>query len=330
MGYTQSKEQLFQISLSDDLAQEAKRVQADYQAYLATLPPDVRPLMIEMDMTDLHMSPGRLSVLALPFWVGEAYGIEQEIQRSMALGNIYGLLHFVTQDLLVDGEYEEGQIPALVLSGTLYQKQLLAIYQRFFPPQSEFWAYMNKYWLEWAESIAWERRVGLCPTFDRQDLFQASRKAAPLKICPIGLALLGHRDGQIPDLERAVDMMHIVMQMADDLTDMAEDLAGKRFNSALSLMVSRGTLDPHSDLTISQIGRSMLTSGDDQVYFQIMQNMADETQNLLQQMGLPQWSDLIQQSVQQARSWRNVVVADFLPAALDQFFKDEVAQTDKT
>jgi hypothetical protein len=329
MSYMDNKEQLFHIPVSDDLAQEARRVQAGYQAYLDALPPAVRPFAIQMDMTDIHKSPGRLSVIALPFWLGEAYGVELDIQRNMALGNVYGLLHFVTQDMLIDGDYEAEQIPALVLSGTLYQKQLLCIYQHYFPPQSEFWAYLNKYWLEWANSITWERRVGLCPTFERQDLFFAARKAAPLKICASGLALLGDQAACIPELERAVDLMHVVIQMEDDLTDMAEDLAGKRFNSALSLMVSRGTLDPQSELTISQIGRSMLTSGDDRVYFQVMQEFAQEAQGCLQQLGLPQWSELIHQSVRQAKTWRDEVVDEFMPATLAQFFKDETVKADQ-
>ena len=308
------------IQLSDALAQEVERAQAGYLAYLNSLAPDLLPLLFKIDMTDVGMSPGRLSVLALPFWVGETFSVELETQRQIALANIFGLLHFVAQDRLIDGDFKESEIPMLVLSSTLYQQQMFSLYQSYFPPHSNFWSLLNKYWLEWAESTAWERQVGLCPAFVEEDLERAARKAAPLKICTSGLALLGKRDHLISDLERAVDMMHMVMQMTDDLVDMADDLAGDRFNTAVSLMVSRGTLEQHSNLTIEQIGRAMFASGDDIVYFQKMGEIAEQAQELLVRLDLIPWADLILQTAKQAITWRDLVVKEFIPTALEQLF----------
>lgn len=314
------------IPLNDKLGQEIKRLQVEYLTYLDSLPEKVRPLVFKMDDPEESMSPGRFSVLALPFWVGEALGVGLETRRHIALANIYGLSHFIAQDRLTDGDWSgdswQEEIPALVLSGTLYLQQMFSHYQSYFPPRSTFWPLLNKYWLEWADSITWEREVGLCPAFVEEDLVRAARKAAPLKICTTGLALLGGRENLITDLERAIDMMHMVMQMMDDLMDMAEDLASNRFNTALSLMVSSGTLVPQNRFEINQIGKAMFTSGDDVLYFNRMQDIADSAQVLLNQIGIPQWADLIQQTVQKAQIWRDLHVKELIPETLDALFEE--------
>jgi hypothetical protein len=305
-----------QSLLTDDLAQELAHVHAGYRAYLDSLPSTVRPLMIEMAATDAFTSSGRLSVIALPFWVGRVLGIGLETCRQIALANIFGLLHFIVQDNLSDGDWSEETMPAYVLSGTLYLQQMFARYQQFFPPHSPFWSLLNQYWLEWANSIVWERQAHSDCSFSEEDLVKAARKAAPLKISTSGLALLGDRGDRIPELERAVDMMHIVMQMADDLADMAEDLTSNRYNSALSMMFSRGTLNLHADIDINQIGRALFTSGDDVVYFRQMWEIAEKARGLLDRMGFHEWAELIYQTAHQAQMWRDQHVEALLSSVV--------------
>jgi len=306
-----------QTHLAGDLALEIAGVHSDYLAYLATLPSNVRPLVIEMPAPDESISPGRLSVLALPFWVGEAFGVEIHICRQIALANIFGLLHFITQDRLMDLGHTGKDIPGYVLSGTLYLQQMFANYQPFFPPQSPFWDLLNQYWLEWAYSTVWEQKPRSTYSFLEEDLLKAARKAAPLKICTSGLALLGNRANLIPQLEEAIDKMHMVFQMSDDLVDMADDLKSDRYNSVVNMLISRGTLIPQANFEVNQIGRVLFTSGEDRIYFERMQEINKQVGLLINRLGIPSWADLIEQAVSQTQLWRDEQLALIVPSLLD-------------
>lgn len=317
----------FQIQLTGELAQELADLHAEYLVYLDSLPPDLRSSINKMPAPDVRMSPGRLSVLALPFWVGETLGVDLETCRQIALANIYGLLHFIAQDNITDGKWSEETLPANVISSTLCLQQMFTHYQRFFAPHSPFWSLLNQYWLEWASSIAWEQQARSNSSFAEQDLIKAARKAAPLKICTSGLALLSQREDLIPSLELAIDRMHMVIQMADDLMDMAEDLASNRYNSALSMLISKGALDPRSSPEINQIGRALYVSGDDKTYFLRMQEIAKEARALVDGMGFPYWSKLIEQAVQIAIDWRDRILETILSEELVPLTDADVAES---
>jgi len=317
----QSVSEDFRDFLTGDLAEDVAGVQADYEVYLSSLPPRVRQAVTPFSPKNVFMSSGKLSVLALPFWVGEALNVEREMCRRISLANFFGLLHFVVQDNITDGNWNEGDLPDRVISGTLFQQQMFVHYQHCFPPQSSFWSLLEKYWLEWAGSIAWERQAGPYSPFSEEDLLRAARKAAPLKVCPSGLALLSGREDLIPDLERAVDMMHMVMIMADDLVDVAEDLAGNRFNTLLSTLVSTLSLDPQERPDINWIGRRVFIDRVDEIHLQRMWAIAEEAQALLGQIGLTQWAELITRTVQGAEQWRDQRLRDIIALDLNEILE---------
>jgi len=317
----QSLSEGFRDFLTGDLAENVAVVQADYEAYLTSLPHQVRQAVTPFSPTNIFMSSGKLAVVALPFWVGEAFGVEQETCRRIALANFFGLLHFVIQDNITDGDWSEDDLPDRVISGTLFQQQMFVLYQQCFPPQSSFWDLLEKYWLEWAGSIVWERRAGPYSPFSEEDLLRAAHKAAPLKVCPSGLALLSGNEDCIPNLERAVDMMHMVMVMADDMVDMAEDLAGNRFNTLVSTLVSIISLDPQERPDINWVGRRVFTDNVDEIHLQRMWDVAEKAQALLGQMGLTQWAELVVQTVCLAEKWRDQTLRDIITSDLNEILE---------
>lgn len=311
----------FQVRLTEEMAQEVANIQTRYEAYRSSLPSHLRSLIIKVPKPDKLMSPGRLSVLALPFWVGDVFGVELEICRQIALANLFGLLHFVAQDHLSDGQSPITEIPSLAISGTLLQQQMYNHYLQCFPPETQFWSLMNKYWQEWAESIAWERQVGAFSPPTDENLLRAARKAAPLKISTSGIAILSNREDQIPNLEKAIDMMHMVMQMADDMTDIAEDIAGNRFNTLLSTMISIGAFDPNEDQDISQLGRIIFVNNVDQVHIQRMWTVAGTAREILTELELEQCAELIDQTVRFAEQWRDHQLREIIAIDLDKLLK---------
>jgi hypothetical protein len=121
----------------------------------------------------------------------------------------------------------------------------------------------------------------------------AARKAAPLKICSSGMALFGTREDLIPELELAVDRMHMVLQMADDFADLEEDLAGNRYNTFMSMMAVNGSLIPSHAYRIDQIGHTIFRTVADGEFIQHMRQISDTTRKDLDRLGLSQWGDLI-------------------------------------
>jgi hypothetical protein len=339
--------------LNASLLRRINQALSDYQAYQDGLEADIRPLLARLPLIEAPerktvsgetgadiahaamegekkvISTGKLSILALPFWLGEAFGIDEGVCRRFSVANIFGLLHFMMLDKLVDDDGQPGEFPSIAIASSLYQQQLAARYQEFFPPASPFWPLMEKYWLEWASALVWEREAGPRPPFSTADVLKSAHKAAPLKICTSGMALLGGRAEIIPDLEAAVDGMHMVMQMMDDLVDMGQDLArsaqqehpnrpiSERFNSALNMVASPAGAEAQQFADIETIGRHLFTSGQDGDYIAEMERIARRTQSRLRGLGLDDWAELIGITARQAQKWRDEHV-EWLVAALTQ------------
>jgi len=194
-------------------------------------------------------------------------------------------------------------------------------YQRYFPAESIFWRYLEKYWKEWGESLIWERSTGFQSSFSDRDLLMAARKAAPLKICSSGMALLGNREHLIPELELAVDRMHMVLQMADDLGDLEEDLAGNRYNTFLSMMAVNGSLMPSKAKSIDQIGHTIFRTVADGEFIQHMRQISETAHKDLDRLGLSQWGDLISLIVKKTEKQIELHLENIIPPDLNPVFE---------
>jgi hypothetical protein len=310
----------FKIYIDQDLTIELAGVFDSCRSYIDSLPSEVHHFALKNAGILTEMSPGRLSVLALPFWLGEAFGIDLVAQRLFSKANLFGLQHFTSQDNLIDETWDDAERSSLVILGTLCLEQMFDIYHGFFPSGSPFWQYVEKYWREWATSLIWERQAEIRSTFSEEDLLLAARKAAPLKICTTGIALLDNKPQLIPKLENAVDKMHMVMQMADDLADLEEDLAGNHYNTFLSMLEVKGNIDYSASKDIDRLGRILFTSGIEQDFFLRMQGIAEESQILLEELGLIEWAKLVPIIVQKARMLVHYHLENIVPHNLSSIF----------
>jgi hypothetical protein len=310
----------FNSTIDQNLNLELAAVLDCYRSYIETLPVDVRQHGMKIADLKTELSPGRLSVLTLPFLLGETFGIVLETQRLLSKANLFGLHHFTAQDNLVDQEWNDEIRTSLVILGTLCLQQMFEIYHKFFPPDSQFWLFVDKYWREWAGSLIWERQAKIQTSFSDDELIMAARKAAPLKICTTGIALLRNKPYLIPTLEIAVDKMHMVMQMADDLVDLEEDLAGNHYNTFLSMMEVRGSINHATSKDIDHIGRILFSTGVEQEFFLRMQKIAEEFQNLVEGLHLEEWENLVALIVQEAQLIVSHHLETIVPKDLNSVF----------
>lgn len=182
----------------------------------------------------------------LPFWLKETFALDQSTCRMIALGNTFWLLYFFLEDEVMDtgpGEYKGHLLPL----GTLFFLDAMAPYRSLLGAASPFWRYLEHYIGEWAESVSWERERhwGQAREFEEGDFVRLARKAAGLKIPCAALSLLAGREEAVAPLEKMVDHVMMIYQLADDLRDWREDLARGNYTYFLTrVMACRGIHPP--------------------------------------------------------------------------------------
>lgn len=269
-------------------------IQQQYQALLDTFPTELRPDMIRSYSHDDFNSPGLLSLVALPFWVGNSLHLPYEVCRDMAVGNLFLLHSFQSFDFVIDGDRPNTSTRSQIVLGSLCHLQVMNHYRPYFQPTSIFWERMETYWREWAESILWEAKEGASQLpFTEDSLFLTAHKSAALKICPTGLALLAEQPNLIPAFEQAIDLMHATMQLVDDLKDWGEDLQHQRYNSFLGMLIAEKIFDPDHPLNLEEIA-ALLVDGDVLArYTQIVHAYVAKARDVIEPLNIEPWFQLI-------------------------------------
>src|SRR5438045_8127925 len=88
----------------------------------------------------------------LPWWLGERFGLDEQIADDLVVGNVLGLGSIRLRDDLADGEVSaEETRSAVALSESLYA---LAVdqFRRHLPATSPFWGYLETCMRAWRES----------------------------------------------------------------------------------------------------------------------------------------------------------------------------------
>ena len=269
-------------------------IQHQYETLLDTFPAELRPDMIRSYSHDDFNSPGLLSLVALPFWVGSSLHLPYETCRDMAVGNLFLLHSFQSFDFVIDGDRPNTSTRSQIVLGSLCHLQVMNYYRPYFEPESAFWERMEIYWREWAESILWEAKEGASRlSFSEDALFLTAHKSAALKICPTGLALLAGKPGLIPAFEQAIDLMHATMQLVDDLKDWGEDLQCQRYNSFLGMLIEEKILDPDRPLTPDEIAARLVDGDVLARYAEIVHAYVAKARDVIKPLSIEPWVQLI-------------------------------------
>ncbi|QIR41954.1 hypothetical protein HCG51_35270 (plasmid) [Tolypothrix sp. PCC 7910] len=171
--------------------------------------------------------------MGIPKWLGDTFGLQSDVSRSLVLGNLYGLVYFHLQDDLVDGDIsQENQLPAIHLRTILYQNWLTE-YVRLFEPSSMFWSQFALFMAQWERATA---RSNTQPEISFQayvnrNYLELAERAAPLKICCVATCLLTQREHLIANLTNALDHLHVASVLLDHACDWLEDLEMGRYNT---------------------------------------------------------------------------------------------------
>jgi hypothetical protein len=173
-----------------------------------------------MDLLE-RLPPGRWTLeWYLPWWLGQAVGLDSTVAREIVLSNVLGLGSVRLQDDLSDGEVGADDIDdARTLATSMYE---LAIepYRTWFDPASPFWRHLER------RMAAWRAASDGMPT--AADL---AAKGAPLHVSAVAVCLLAGRMDVYPPLESCLDHALEGLVLYDQVADWEADLDAGRWNA---------------------------------------------------------------------------------------------------
>jgi hypothetical protein len=171
-----------------------------------------------------RLSPQRWTLeWRLPRWLGEPFGLADEVIDELVVSNVVGLGAIRLADDLADGEVPADDVPgATALAAALLERALMP-YRAWFPADSPFWPAFDGWMAAW-------RLPGDEPLTGR---------AAPLRIAALAVCLLTRRTDASAAVDRCLDEAITGLVLADDLADWRSDLDAGRWNAFVASVVGR-------------------------------------------------------------------------------------------
>jgi hypothetical protein len=211
---------------------------------LSTLPPSFNKQALEY-LDKFHALKQKRSknyiCYLLPYWLQNHFNVKPSVARNFAVANIFGMLYYHLIDEIMDQPIKPSKYQ-LPLADLIYL-EFHNIYSKYFPYHSPFWSYYKQYIVEWAEAVTEE---------DDHDYFQTdpiliAHKASPLKVAIVGSLLVTQytNSALIVQLEDAVDLVLLTLQMLDDYEDWEKDLKEGSYNCLISMIQSELQI-PHN------------------------------------------------------------------------------------
>jgi len=238
--------------------EELKLAFDDAEKRLTVLPVSLRQPAVEF-LHKFHVLREKSSknyiCYLLPFWLKEPADIDLADCRRIAAANILGMLYYQLVDAAMDepDSAKTGRLPM----AQLIHLEFIQMYQRYFPGNSPFWAYHQKYVAEWAEAVSREA----VSDYFYDDPVKMAHKAAPVKLSVAGAMLLAERGELIPQIEQAVDTVLITLQLLDDWDDWEKDLKENSYNALVSVIQTELDIPKERRPTADEVRRGITVFG---------------------------------------------------------------------
>jgi hypothetical protein len=180
-----------------------------------------------------RIEPGRWTLeWNLPWWLGLAFGLDEDEATELVLGTVLGLASVRLQDDLADGDVPASERAAAIdLSATLYELAL-APYRSRFPPSSRFWAHLATTMAAWRAATDGAAPGDTGTHHELDDTHgRLAIRGAPLKVPAFAICLLTDQMDAYPVLDRGLDHALTALVLYDHFGDWQADLAAGRWNA---------------------------------------------------------------------------------------------------
>jgi hypothetical protein len=209
----------------------------------------------------------------LPRWLGDSFGIEPDVTRTLVRCNVLGLGYIRIQDDLIDREVDpEAWTSTILLANLLYTEALLG-YIRLFAADSPFWGHFQQLMSQWTRGTLHSSE--LAPEDFRVDepetLLRLAERGAPLKICCAAACLCAGREEHIAALSRSMDHLLVSLVLLDHANDWTDDLDGGRFNAFVAFISPHPQTAAHLEDNRTAVLQNIYLGDAARPYFDLVQ-----------------------------------------------------------
>lgn len=217
-------------------------ISADYARTVSAAAPEHSGLALRV--LD-RLSPSRWVLeWHLPWWLGEAFGLDRATSREIVLSNLLGLASIRLRDDLADGDVAAGERTAAEQLADALYIAALAPYRARFDAVSPFWDGLDARMTEWRAAIS---------ANDGSDATSLAARGAPLRISSLAVCLLAGRPGAVASLDRCLEHAIEALVLYDHFGDWEADLDSGRWNAFVAATSAGpqlpGTRDRHRSAT---------------------------------------------------------------------------------
>ncbi len=179
----------------------------------------------------------------LPWWLGNAFGLDDNIARQFVLSNVLGLASIRLYDDATDDTENFASAESARELAALLQRAALEMYQPHFVVTSPFWSCANALLCEWREAT---QRVNHLHFTNLETLHglkhpetqTLTQLGAPLKISALAVCQLTAREKNFAALSELLDHALLANVMYDHAMDCDADLRGVRWNLFIATLSS--------------------------------------------------------------------------------------------
>lgn len=192
----------------------------------------------------------------------QAFVLDEDTQHKLYFANRSLYIYTMYQDSILD-EQETLKAEAYFFA-SLLRDHAFSLLNDLFPPNSDFWAFANKYQRRFIASTLEERAKWNNPSsYSLDEAFDiASGKAATAQMATTALACLSNSSELIRPYERSLDAFFAGLQFRDDLRDWRVDFLAGRYSYLLSQIIERKGLPKKLEsITLEELARMIYFTG---------------------------------------------------------------------
>jgi hypothetical protein len=209
----------------------------------------------------------------LPWWLGEAFGLDRETAWELVLGNVLGLAALRLQDDIADDDIDPGDVATATALSTTFYRGAIALYQARFEAGSPLWRELDREMAHWR--AATQGQVRGVPAFDvgSPDAWRRlAQRGAPSKISAFAACLLAGRSRAFPVLDECLDHGLAAKVLWDHVEDWRDDLAAGRWNAFVATMTTEPQVPRLREANRSAVLLALMTSDAIPTYFARIQH----------------------------------------------------------
>lgn len=175
---------------------------------------------------------------SLAQWIGDAWGLDKETSRQLAMANVYMLGYMRVADDLADGDESPSALPLAMALHHLWVMQYVRLFGTARPVEdgtgaNGFWRYFETDLTRWLSHTLACRQGPSRPfaAYGEAEFAAYAGRGAAIRTSCAAAAILADRESDLAALLGAVENVMLAVVLLDEEFDWSEDLEAGRNNA---------------------------------------------------------------------------------------------------